>query len=247
MKTDAPPPISLTDCIAAFSTSPLARWGDFLPWELTRQSENIVRQLLATLDLREFKVAGEVAIHASATVENGAVIKGPCILGAHCFVAAGAYLRGGNWVADHCTFGPGSELKSSFVFYGTQLAHFNFVGDAILGSDVNLEAGSITAMSAKTRRYRCTWAASAMALAAISSVPWSVTTAASVPMPCLRQEPSCPQLAWSLAPHYGTPRHEPSLKRPLAQVQAVAARFQAAAAATASSRCSASWAKADQA
>jgi len=143
MKTDAPPPISLTDCIAAFSTSPLARWGDFLPWELTRQSENIVRQLLATLDLREFKVAGEVAIHASATVEDGAVIKGPCILGAHCFVAAGAYLRGGNWVAAHCTFGPGAELKSSFVFYGTKLAHFNFVGDAILGSDVNLEAGSI--------------------------------------------------------------------------------------------------------
>lgn len=143
MKTDAPPLMRMRNYISAFPTSPLARWGDACPWELTRQSETIVRQLLATLDLREFKVSGEVAIHASATVEDGAVIKGPCILGAHCFVAAGAYLRGGNWVADHCTFGPGAELKSSFVFRGTKLAHFNFVGDTILGSDVNLEAGSI--------------------------------------------------------------------------------------------------------
>ena len=46
-------------------------------------------------------------------------------------------------MAERCIFGPGAELKSSFVFAGTKLAHFNFVGDSILGSDVNLEAGSI--------------------------------------------------------------------------------------------------------
>ena len=154
MKTNAPPLIRLSDYIAVFSTSPLARWGDACPWELTQQSETIVRQLLATLDLREFKVAGEVAIHASATVEDGAVIKGPCILGPHSFVAAGAYLRGGNWIADHCTFGPGAELKSSFVFQGTKLAHFNFVGDTILGSDVNLEAGSIICNYRNEREHK---------------------------------------------------------------------------------------------
>ena len=36
-------------------------------------------------------------------------------------------------------------MKSSFLFSGTKLAHFNFVGDSILGHDVNLEAGSIIA------------------------------------------------------------------------------------------------------
>lgn len=41
--------------------------------------------------------------------------------------------------------GPGSELKSSFLFSGSRLAHFNFVGDSILGTDVNLEARSIIA------------------------------------------------------------------------------------------------------
>jgi bifunctional N-acetylglucosamine-1-phosphate-uridyltransferase/glucosamine-1-phosphate-acetyltransferase GlmU-like protein len=58
-------------------------------------------------------------------------------------VAAGAYLRGGCWLAAGCTVGPGAELKSSFVFSESELAHFNFVGDSILGEGVNLEAGSI--------------------------------------------------------------------------------------------------------
>jgi NDP-sugar pyrophosphorylase family protein len=129
--------------IAAFQASPLQRWASVSPWELTSQSEAVVRQLLRGITEPEYIVANEVAVHISSTVEPGAVLKGPLILGPHCFVASGAYLRGGNWVAEHCTFGPGAELKSSFVFSGTKLAHFNFVGDSILGSDVNLEAGSI--------------------------------------------------------------------------------------------------------
>jgi UDP-N-acetylglucosamine diphosphorylase / glucose-1-phosphate thymidylyltransferase / UDP-N-acetylgalactosamine diphosphorylase / glucosamine-1-phosphate N-acetyltransferase / galactosamine-1-phosphate N-acetyltransferase len=102
-----------------------------------------VRQLLASIDLTAFIVADEIAVHRSARVESGAVLKGPLILGPECFVASGAYLRGGNWVAERCIFGPGAELKSSFVFSGSKLAHFNFVGDSILGADVNFEAGSI--------------------------------------------------------------------------------------------------------
>jgi UDP-N-acetylglucosamine diphosphorylase / glucose-1-phosphate thymidylyltransferase / UDP-N-acetylgalactosamine diphosphorylase / glucosamine-1-phosphate N-acetyltransferase / galactosamine-1-phosphate N-acetyltransferase len=137
------PTISIESFVAGFSESPLAQWASSAPWELTSQSEAIVRRLLASLVTAEYKVDGEVAVHSTAFIEPGAVLKGPLILGPKCFVAAGAYLRGGSWVAEHCIFGPGAELKSSFVFSGTKLAHFNFVGDSILGSGVNLEAGSI--------------------------------------------------------------------------------------------------------
>ena len=129
--------------IARFAGSVLARWSELPPWELTSQSSAIVRTLLSEIDAHEFVIAEEVAVHRTAIVEAGSVLKGPLILGAGCFVAAGAYLRGGNWVAENCIFGPGAELKSSFVFAGTKLAHFNFVGDSLLGENVNLEAGSI--------------------------------------------------------------------------------------------------------
>lgn len=137
------PHLKISRYIGSFARSPLGRWRDLQPWELTARVPALVRELLVILPMEEFSVADEIAVHRSAIVEAGAVLKGPLILGAGCFVADGAYLRGGNWVAEGCTIGPGSELKSSFLFAGTRLAHFNFVGDSILGADVNLEAGSI--------------------------------------------------------------------------------------------------------
>lgn len=136
-------PLGLHSCLKSFAASPLAPWASLDPWEITSRSEAIVRELLADLPAGEFRIKGEIAVHRSATIEAGAVLKGPLILGAGCLVASGAYLRGGNWIAADCIVGPGAELKSSFLFEGTKLAHFNFVGDSLLGSGVNLEAGSI--------------------------------------------------------------------------------------------------------
>jgi bifunctional N-acetylglucosamine-1-phosphate-uridyltransferase/glucosamine-1-phosphate-acetyltransferase GlmU-like protein len=137
------PLVRLAEFVAGIDSSPIAPWASCPPWEITSRSAEIVRRLFAGLPAADFIVTEDVAVHRSARVEAGAVLKGPLILGAECFVASGAYLRGGNWVAERCTFGPGAELKSSFVFSGSKLAHFNFVGDSILGADVNLEAGSI--------------------------------------------------------------------------------------------------------
>lgn len=101
--------------------------------------------MLAELPADEYNVKDEVAIHRTATVEPGALLKPPLIIGAHCFIASGSLLRGGCWVDEHCIIGPGAELKTTFMFSGSKLAHFNFVGDSVLGHGVNLEAGSIVA------------------------------------------------------------------------------------------------------
>lgn len=135
-------PVRIDHYIAAISHSPLARWADLAPWQLTADSVSRVRALLPALGA-DYRIEGEIAVHCSATVEPGAVLKGPLIIGPDCFIAAGAYLRGGNWLGERCIIGPGAELKSSFVFAGSKLAHFNFVGDSVLGEGVNLEAGSL--------------------------------------------------------------------------------------------------------
>lgn len=63
----------------------------------------------------------------------------------HPFVAAGAYLRGGVYLGRQCIAGPSCELKSTFMLDGSKLAHFNFVGDSVIGERVNIEAGAIIA------------------------------------------------------------------------------------------------------
>lgn len=135
-------PVRITDYIHAIAQSSLADWAELAPWQLTRESAARVRVLLARLGAG-YHLEGDIALHHTAHVEPGAVLKGPLIIGPHCFIAAGAYLRDGNWLGSHCIIGPGAELKSSFIFDGSKLAHFNFVGDSVLGQDVNLEAGSI--------------------------------------------------------------------------------------------------------
>lgn len=137
--------IRLTDYIADISRSALAPWADLSPWALVTQAPAVVRQLLADLPADDYNVQGEIAIHRSAIVEPGALLKPPLIIGADCFIASGALLRGGCWLDAHCIIGPGAELKTSFVFSGSKLAHFNFVGDSVLGHGINLEAGSIVA------------------------------------------------------------------------------------------------------
>lgn len=141
--------------IARFRASALGQFSDRAPWELTRDSGEIVALLLGRLS-GDFILTGNVAVHPTATIEAGAIIKGPAIIGPDCFIASGAYVRGGCWLEANCVLGPDVELKSSFVFSGSKLAHFNFVGDSILGCDVNLEAGSIIA------NYRNEWSTPAI-------------------------------------------------------------------------------------
>jgi len=134
---------ALAEYVAAFGASPLARWAHLHPAQITAQAASLVEQLLPSLAPGEYRISSRIAVHVTATVEPGATLKPPLIVSPGVFVAAGAYVRGGCWLGEDCCVGPCSELKSSFVFGGSVLAHFNLVGDSILGSHVNFEAGAI--------------------------------------------------------------------------------------------------------
>jgi NDP-sugar pyrophosphorylase family protein len=120
----------INEQIAAFGTSALGEFSNSLPWELTGRATGIVEQILSRSG-PNYIVSDNIAVHDTSIVESGAIIKGPAMIGPDCYIAAGAYLRGGCWLEATCTIGPGAELKSSFVFSGSKLAHFNFVGDRL--------------------------------------------------------------------------------------------------------------------
>ncbi|AWN46577.1 hypothetical protein DK419_09850 [Methylobacterium terrae] len=130
--------------IPAFAASALGPFAAEPPWSLTAAAQDIVHRLLGGLGA-EFTIAEAVAVHRTARVEPGAVLKGPLVVGPRCFIGHGATLRGGAWLEEACTIGPGSELKASFLFAGTALAHFNFVGESVIGRGANLEAGAVIA------------------------------------------------------------------------------------------------------
>jgi UDP-N-acetylglucosamine diphosphorylase / glucose-1-phosphate thymidylyltransferase / UDP-N-acetylgalactosamine diphosphorylase / glucosamine-1-phosphate N-acetyltransferase / galactosamine-1-phosphate N-acetyltransferase len=119
-------------------------FADQQPWQISANVREIIETEIQRLG-SDYTIDGNVAIHKSATIEQGVILKGPIIISEDCFVGAHAYLRGGVFLSSKVSVGPGCEIKSSFVFSNSSLAHFNFVGDSILGSQVNMEAGSIIA------------------------------------------------------------------------------------------------------
>ncbi|KFC72731.1 Bifunctional protein GlmU [Bosea sp. LC85] len=135
--------LRIAQFVTSWPDSPFGR-GDHCAWQVTQRAVQLVGATLHYLD-DGYRREGDIAVHRTVTIESGAVLKGPAIIGPGCFLAAGAYLRGGVFLDENCIIGPGCELKSSFMFKGSKLAHFNFVGDSILGADVNLEAGAIIA------------------------------------------------------------------------------------------------------
>jgi UDP-N-acetylglucosamine diphosphorylase / glucose-1-phosphate thymidylyltransferase / UDP-N-acetylgalactosamine diphosphorylase / glucosamine-1-phosphate N-acetyltransferase / galactosamine-1-phosphate N-acetyltransferase len=129
--------------IAQWRQSPFSGLYDE-PWHVTGAAEQHIRAAFAMLR-SDYVISDEVAVHHTAKLESGVTAKGPIIISANCLVAAGAYLRGGVFLDENCIVGPGSELKSSLMFNGSKLAHLNFVGDTILGANVNIEAGAVIA------------------------------------------------------------------------------------------------------
>lgn len=86
-----------------------------------------------------------IAIGSGSRIYPGAVIEGPVWIGRDVQIRPGAYLRPGNWIGDGCIVGTNTEVKRSIFLPGAKAPHKNYVGDSILGSGVNLGAGTILA------------------------------------------------------------------------------------------------------
>jgi NDP-sugar pyrophosphorylase family protein len=83
-----------------------------------------------------------VIIGPGTVVEPGALIKGPTVVGSDTEVRQGAYIRGDCLIGNKCVVGHTTEIKSSVMLDGAKAGHFAYIGDSILGKDVNLGAGT---------------------------------------------------------------------------------------------------------
>ena len=115
-----------------------------LPWTITDNAANLVRAALPWLG-DDYRLEGELAVHKTATLEQGVIVRGPAIIAANARIAAHAYLRDGVFIGEGSSVGPSAEVKASFVFSNSALAHLNYVGNSLVGSHVNLEAGAVIA------------------------------------------------------------------------------------------------------
>ncbi len=84
----------------------------------------------------------KIFIGPGSVIEPGALIKSPTYIGANTQVRQGAYIRGNALVGDNCVVGHTTELKNAIFLNRAQAGHFAYIGDSILGNQVNLGAGT---------------------------------------------------------------------------------------------------------
>ncbi|MFH1225578.1 MAG: hypothetical protein V1676_07295 [Candidatus Diapherotrites archaeon] len=84
---------------------------------------------------------GKLFLAEGSRILSGTYIEGNAYIGPNCTVGPNAYLRAGvilegdNHVAN-------SEIKNSVILRGSNVPHFSYVGDSILGENCNLGAGT---------------------------------------------------------------------------------------------------------
>ena len=82
------------------------------------------------------------AVGPGATVRSAVVESSTLEAGSH--VGPFSHLRAGTHLSEGAYVGTHVEVKASRVGRNTKIGHFSYIGDAVIGDDVNIGAGTVT-------------------------------------------------------------------------------------------------------
>lgn len=113
------------------------------PYDVLPNIDRIIFDIAKHLDSSFIKKGENIWIHESAIVSDISSISGPCIIDEGALLRPGAYIRGSVIIGKNVIIGNSCEVKNSILYDGVHLAHFNYVGDSIIGYGSNLGAGVV--------------------------------------------------------------------------------------------------------
>jgi bifunctional UDP-N-acetylglucosamine pyrophosphorylase/glucosamine-1-phosphate N-acetyltransferase len=87
--------------------------------------------------LKNVTIGAGSVIHANSVLEN-------CQIGDDCSVGPFARVRAGTILADHCKIGNFVETKNAKFGEHSKASHLSYLGDVVIGKQVNIGAGTIT-------------------------------------------------------------------------------------------------------
>ncbi|MEK6957915.1 MAG: hypothetical protein AABW99_02985 [archaeon] len=113
-------------------------------WELLEKAEKI----LPSIEQKNFGVIeqgvvvqGKLFLGKGSIIKAGSRIEGNAFIGENCVIGPNAYLRKEVIIGNNCHVGT-SEIKSSIILSNSNVPHFSYAGDSVIGRNCNLGAGT---------------------------------------------------------------------------------------------------------
>ena len=88
---------------------------------------------------------GKVSIGKGTVIKSGAYIEGPVLIGENCTIGPNCFIRAYTTIGNNCRVGNAVEIKNSVIFDGTNVPHLSYIGDSVIGENVNFGAGTVLA------------------------------------------------------------------------------------------------------
>jgi bifunctional UDP-N-acetylglucosamine pyrophosphorylase/glucosamine-1-phosphate N-acetyltransferase len=144
--------LELTDVLSrsceAYDVRPVAfdRWLDVgRPWELLEANEWKLAEMETRVEgavSEGAELNGPVVVEDGAEIRSGVVVDGPALIQSGATVGPNAYVRGATLVGEGAKVGHAVEVKNSVLMDGATVGHLSYVGDSVLGRNVNFGAGT---------------------------------------------------------------------------------------------------------
>lgn len=142
----------LTDVISRFNEDgalaavEIERWMDVgRPWELLEANEMMVSTHPGRIEGEVHDtavVSPDAIVESGATILPGSVIEGAVYVRSGATIGPNARVRGTTLVGENASIGHAVEVKNTVMAPGSTVAHLSYVGDSIVGPDVNVGAGT---------------------------------------------------------------------------------------------------------
>ncbi|MFH0736937.1 MAG: bifunctional sugar-1-phosphate nucleotidylyltransferase/acetyltransferase [Candidatus Micrarchaeota archaeon] len=118
-------------------------WRDIgYPWDLLSANEYLLSKMEARSgNISNSTIDGKVIMESGAKIINS-YIEGIAYIGKDTIIGPNATLRGFNSIGANCSIGPGTSVKSSILMDKVNAKHLTYIGDSVVGEDVNFGSGT---------------------------------------------------------------------------------------------------------
>lgn len=116
------------------------------PWHILELNQKLLAKMKGEVKgeiEKNVTIKGEVHIGKLTLVKSGTYIEGPAFIGDNCTIGPNAYIRPNTTIGNNVRFR--GEVVNSVIMDGTTAKHFCYIGHSVIGENVNIAAGTVTA------------------------------------------------------------------------------------------------------